>query len=288
MKQLIVSFALLSLLASCPAAAQKFQQEWGAARKSFVEAIATPDHADSRYLIGEQASLRLVAREGGVPLDGATVRYRVGKEMFLPERWDTLTFAHGEATIVMGTMSEPGFLACQYEYKAGGHTQRDLVKVAFEPELIRTLTPMPGDFDTFWQTALSEARRVPLEPQYTDIADATSDSLITQLVRLHVGRDKWMQGYLTRPRGRVGKCPVVLCPPGAGSQKIGPSDFFPNKGCVYLKIEIHDNDQLLPGDEYNAMRSAKCEGYMHRGMDSRDTYYYKDHIDSIQYSVVGG
>ena len=45
---------------------------------------------------------------------------------------------------------------------------------------------------------------------------------------------------------------------------------------IYLKIEIHDNDQRLPDDEYNRMRAEKCEGYMRRGMESQDTYYYKD------------
>ena len=68
----------------------------------------------------------------------------------------------------------------------------------------------------------------------------------------------------------------MLCPPGAGSQKIYPSDYFPSKGCIYLKIEIHDNDQRLADDEYNKMRQAKCDGYMRRGMADKDTYYYKD------------
>ena len=43
-----------------------------------------------------------------------------------------------------------------------------------------------------------------------------------------------------------------------------------------MKIEIHDNDQRLPDAEYNEMRARKCDGYMRRGMESKDTYYYKD------------
>lgn len=50
-----------------------------------------------------------------------------------------------------------------------------------------------------------------------------------------------------------------------------PSDYFPQQGCIYLKIEIHDNDQLLPDAEYNTMRQKKCDGYMRRGMVSKDT-----------------
>ena len=51
---------------------------------------------------------------------------------------------------------------------------------------------------------------------------------------------------------------------------------FSKEGCIYMKIEIHGNDQLLPDEAYDEMRRQKCDGYMRRGMASRDTYYYKD------------
>ena len=103
----------------------------------------------------------------------------------------------------------------------------------------------------------------------------TNAELETKLVRLHVGKKKWIYGYLTRPLDGQ-RHPVVLVPPGAGSNKIFPSDYFSREGFIYMKIEIHDNDPRLPDDEYNLMRQRKCDGYMRRGMESKDTYYYKD------------
>jgi cephalosporin-C deacetylase-like acetyl esterase len=280
MKRLL--FLIIVCCCVSAVSAQKFQQEFGNPRKAFVEAIATPDHADSYYRLGQPAQLRVVAREGGVPLDGVVLRYKVGAEMFLPAAYDSTTFVGGEAIIRMGTMTQPGFLACQYEFMIGGKRWSDLVKVAYNPEQIKTFTPMPQDFDKFWQKALKEARKVDLQPEYYDVPDATDDKFVTKLVRLHVGKDKWIYGYLTTPlanrRGGGGEAslPVVLCPPGAGSQRIYPSDYFPKEGCIYLKIEIHDNDQRLPDAEYNEMRTKKCDGYMRRAMESKDTYYYKD------------
>ena len=271
----VLTVALLGSLCCGTAMAQKFQQEFGNARKAFVETMAVPDHADSYYRLGQQATLRVVAREGGVPVEGRTLYYKVAPEMFLPEVYDSTTFVGGEALIRMGTMQQPGFLACQYEFRADGKTYRDLVKLAFAPEQIRTFSPMSADFEKFWQKALKEARKQDLEPEYFDVSDATDQQMETKLVRLHVGKEKWIYGYLTRPLDGL-QHPVVLCPPGAGSQRIYPSDYFPLRGCIYLKIEIHDNDQRLPDDEYNAMRQEKCDGYMRRGMESRDTYYYKD------------
>ncbi|MBR1933182.1 MAG: acetylxylan esterase [Prevotella sp.] len=268
--------AVVSVFLTVTARAQQFQQEFGNPRKQFVETVATPNHPDSYYTTGQQATLRVVAREGGVPVEGRTIYYKTGPEMLLPEACDSATFVAGEALLSVGTMREPGFLACEYWFKtADGKTCRDLVKLAYSPEQIRTFTPMPPDFEKFWQRVVKEARQVPLEPEYRDVPDATNDRIRTQLVRLHVGKDKWIQGYLSQPTdGRPH--PVVLCPPGAGSQKIYPSDYFPQEGCIYMKIEIHDNDQTLPDDAYNQMRQQKCDGYMRRGMARKDTYYYKD------------
>ena len=273
MKKLTI---ILACLIAVAAQAQKFGQEFGNPRKSFVQVVATPNHADSHYTVGQTALLRITAQEGGLPVNGTKVYYKVGPEMMLTEGRDSTTFVDGEALIPMGTMTEPGFLACQYDFAtADGKKCSDLVKLAFSPEEIKTYTQMPKDFEQFWQKALKEARKTNLEPEYFDVPDATDDKLTSRLVRLHVGKEKWIYGMLTIPRD--GKPhPVVLCPPGAGSTKVFPSDYFGKEGMIYMKIEIHDNDPRIPDDEYNAMRAKKCDGYMRRGMESKDTYYYKD------------
>ena len=83
-----------------------------------------------------------------------------------------------------------------------------------------------------------------------------------------------MYGYLSYPR-KQGSYPVVLVPPGAGSKKIFPSDYYPKQGMIYLKIEIHDLNQLLDDAAYQQARE-RCEGYMHHGLSDRASYYYKD------------
>ena len=268
--------ALSAALLPIAMQAQKFAQEFGNPRKPFVQIVATPNHADSRYAVGQTALLRIAAQEGGVPLSGTKVYYKVGPEMLLPEGRDSVVFADGEALIPMGTLQQPGFLACQYEFTtADGKKQSDLVKLAFSPEAIEAFTPQPKDFDQFWQKAISEARKQPLEPVLADVPDATDEHFVTKLVRLHVGKQKWIYGMLTIPRDGK-QHPVVLCPPGAGSTKVSPSDYFGRQGMIYMKIESHDNDPRLADAEYNSMRQQKCDGYMRRGMESKDTYYYKD------------
>ncbi len=269
-------FTICLLLTS--AHAQPFQPEFGSAKKTFVESIAIPDHVDSHYLLGQQAVLKVVAREGGQPVHGAMLYYQVGPEMMKPTQRDSVNFVNGEAIIPIGTLSEPGFLACRYEFRVtDGKTYQDLVKLAFAPEQIRPFTEKPKDFEAFWQKAVKEARKIALSPEYKAIPEASNADFETHLVRLHVGKEKWLQGYLTKPIADSSrKYPVILCPPGAGSKKISPSDEFPKEGYIYLKIEIHDNDQTLDDKSYEAIRHEKCDDYMRRGMANKDTYYYKD------------
>ena len=138
----IILFAL-SVVCCVTAYAQQFQQEFGSPRKNYVEMVATPDHGDSYYTLGQPATLRIYAREGGVPLNGVKVKYKVGPEMLLPKDADSTVFVGGEAVIRMGTMTQPGFLACQYEFMAGGKRQRDLVKVAYSPRIFAPSLPCP-------------------------------------------------------------------------------------------------------------------------------------------------
>ena len=112
MNRVVVVFFCLICCVSL--SAQQFRQEFGDPRKAFVEVVATPDHGDSYYRQGQPATLRIYAREGGVPLNGVTVKYRVGREMHLPKDADSTTFVGGEAVIRMGTMTEPGFLRAWY------------------------------------------------------------------------------------------------------------------------------------------------------------------------------
>ena len=64
-----------------------------------------------------------------------------------------------------------------------------------------------------------------------------------------------MHGYLSRPLDGK-QHPVVLVPPGAGSQKIYPSDYFPKAGMIYLKIEI----QAAADQAADIVKQAKAYG----------------------------
>lgn len=152
---------------------------------------------------------------------------------------DSVKFENGIAIIPAGTRNTPGFRACEWNFTVYGKTYKDLVKTAFSPEKIESCTPMPSDFNKFWDRQLEVAEKIPFNPEITPLPKYSTDSVEVSLVKLTVGPDgRNMYGYLTKPRDGK-KHPVLFCPPGAGAKKIEPSTFYSENGFIYFNINIH-------------------------------------------------
>lgn len=245
-------------------------------RKQYVEYLAKTNNATRLYHLGEQATLTIEAYKGGNPLNGVKVYYRVGDEMMLPAKEDSVEFVNGIATIQIGTMQKPGFRACDYRFTVYDKTYKDLLKVGFEPFKIETYTPMPKDFEKFWQKTMKETNKIDLAPEITPLPKYSTDKVEVSLVKLTVGKNgRNMYGYLTKPKDGK-KHPVLFCPPGAGSAKIQPTTFYSERGYIYMNINIHSGCNSELSDEDFAQARKVADGYGDNGIEDKETYYYRE------------
>lgn len=264
---------LLTLLAAFAlSAAAQFSKP----RRNYVEWLVTVDRQDRIYQTGEKATITVQATKGGTALDGVTLRYSTGDDMFLPDvAADSTVFRNGKAIIDLGTRTEPGFRACDLRFTVGEKTYKDLVKVAYNPTAIQSFTAMPKDFDRFWRKAIAEARRVDLAPEVTPLPQYSTGKVEVSLVKLTVGPDgRNMYGYLTRPKDGK-KHPVLFCPPGAGSAKISPTTYYSEHGFIYLNINIHSGCNPELDDKAYAEARKVADGYNRRGIGDKQTFYYR-------------
>lgn len=245
------------------------------AARPYVEMLVKTSHSDRTYKTGEQAVVVVEAYAGGVPLEKTFVYYRLGPDMQPADKVDSVLFKNGKAEIPVGTSAQPGFRYCQLDFKVAGKTYRDFLKVAYEPEKIRSYTEQPSDFTRFWNKALKASAKCPLKPEITPLPKYSTDSVSVYLVKLNVDdKGRFIYGYLAKPKAE-GKYPVLFSPPGAGSRRIEPSFDYAKRGFISLNIEIHGLNPELPEEEYNQLRKTK-NNYSYRGIANRDTYYYKD------------
>ncbi len=251
--------------------------------RSDVVWVTVPDHADWLYRTGEQATVEIQLYRYGIPQDGVAVSYELGEDMMPADTRGSVTLKRGRAVIPMGTMQEPGFRDCRLEATIDGQRFRHHVKVGFSPERLQPYTPMPDDFDAFWQRNLDELARYPLTYTRTPVAKYTTDRIDCHLVRLQLNsRGQAVYGYLFTPKGAApGSCPVVLTPPGAGIKTIKDPlrhKYYAEQGCIRFEIEIHGLDPELSAEHFSEISRAfngRENGYLTNGLDNRDNYYLR-------------
>lgn len=143
----------------------------------------------------------------------------------------------------------------------------------------RAATPAPADFDAFWVQTLAEARRFDLNATFTpvqtpfvtvDVFDVTFAGWAGQPVK----------GWLTLPRARTGRLPCVTEFVGYGGGRGLPGDHlgYASMGYAHLLMDTRGQGSgWRQGDTPDDAPGAgpQVPGFMTRGIQSRETYYYR-------------
>ena len=245
-----------------------------AAPDTSVRLIVTLDHADWRYHVGDTARFEVSLLRAGRPIPSTFVRVAIAMERMRPLSQDSVEVSRGPRTL-RGTLAVPGFLRATATAAVDGTVYTQLATAAYDPERISATTTMPADFEQFWQRAVEEARRVPLDPVLTLLPGRSTPDVNVYHVSFQNHRaGSRIYGMLSVP-ARPGKYPAILNVPGAGVRPYFPNVATAAKGVIYLSIGIHgipvDRDSLL----YNELRATALYQYWSFGADDRDSYYYK-------------
>jgi cephalosporin-C deacetylase len=150
-------------------------------------------------------------------------------------------------------------------------------------EQLRTYQPPKNeqpDFDAFWARTLAETRAFPLNAQFmaTDYPLATIE---TYDVTFNGFGGQPIKGWLNLPRERRGKVPCVVEYIGYGGGRGRPIDWMLWSAAGYAHLVMDTRGQgssWLPGDTPdNATEGCgpQYPGFMTRGVQSPDTYYYR-------------
>ena len=261
---------ILSLLALAAPLAPTLAQT----RDTSVKLTVTLDRADWRYHVGDSARFQVSLLRAGRAIPNARVRVDLAAERMPPFRRDTVDVAESPRPFV-ATLTAPGFLRATATAVVDGFTYTELATAAFDPERLTAVTPTPADFDAFWQRTIEDARRIPLLPVMTRLADrSTADVDVYHVSFQNHRAGSRLYGMLTVPT-RPGKYPAMLSVPGAGVRPYFPNMDIARRGVIHLAIGIHgipvDRDSLI----YNELRATALASYWAYGAEDRDLYYYK-------------
>lgn len=250
--------------------------------RSDVLWVTVPDHADWLYEIGEKATIEVQFYQYGILQDGVTVYYEIGNDLMPADAKGEVVLKRGKATIVMGTMKQPGFRDCRMSVKLGNQTYKHHIKVGFSVDKIQPYTQMPTDFEAFWQKNKEELAAFPLTYTKELVEEYCTETTDCYLIKLPVNkRGQAVYGYLTYPKhAKKGSHPVVLCPPGAGIKTIKEpmrNRYYAEQGCIRLEIEIHGLNPTMTPEEFKEISTAfgHESNYLNINLENKDNYYMK-------------
>jgi hypothetical protein len=210
-------------------------------RAATVRVIVAPDHRDWTYRAGETARFAISVTADNEPVDGVTIAYTLGPDMFPGEKKTVELPLAG--TAIEGTMKDPGFLRCIVTAEVGGHSYKGAGTAAFSPELIKPTQVEPADFDAFWAAGKADLAKVPIDARMTLLPDACTSTVDVYHVSFRTVGPKGpfsarIYGILCQPRA-PGHYAAILKVPGAGVRPYFGDPELASKGAIVLEIGIH-------------------------------------------------
>ena len=242
-------------------------------RGSEIQVLVQPDHQDWTYKTGEKATFTISVLKSGTLLDNVSIDLAAGPEMYQDVK-KSQTLKNGTLQLT-GTMKLPGLYRVDVTAHVCGKDYKGACGAAFAPEQLQPSTLMPKDFNAFWQDAIREARKTPLEPTKRLLPErCTKDVNVYEVSFYNMKWGSRTYGILCVPV-KEGRYPALLRVPGAGVRPYGGDIYTASQGAITLELGIHGIPVTMEQSIYDDLHNGALSGYWEFGMDDRDKSYYK-------------
>lgn len=244
--------------------------------KQFITVYAEPDHSDWIYSCGEKAVFTLYAVKENVRMPNAEISYSYGPEKLKAEKTGTVTTGKdGFARITVPGRKVPGFTTVNVSVTYNGKRYSSQTNIGFDPYRIEPTTSLPEDFESFWENAKEKAARVPMLTRVRYSQEESNDRVDVFYIRIQSYKaGNYVYGVLTVPKTE-GRKPAILRLPGAAVRKFSGPDPLAYEGFVVLNIGVHGIPVDQDSEIYKQLENGAMSGYVLKGLENRDSYYYK-------------
>ncbi len=243
--------------------------------KELINIIIAPDHTDWTYEVGEKVKFHVSVLKYGNLLKDVDIRYEIRPEKMEPIMEETIVLSKGETVIKGGTMQTPGFLRCWVYATVDGKEYKNMATAAFAPEQIEPTAALPDDFKVFWENAIEENNKIPMDVKMTLLPERCTETVNVYHVSLQNYKMRSrIYGILCKPK-KEGVYPAVLSVPGAGIRPYNGNIGLAEEGLITFQIGIHGIPVTMDRSVYDDLRYGALNGYPTMNLDDKDQYYYK-------------
>ncbi len=245
-------------------------------KQEFVRLCVAPDHEDWTYDCGQQAKVTFYAVCQNELLKDVEIEYNYGPDNLDPVfKGKVKLDSKGFATIKVPGAVQPGFVNVKANLTYEGHRYSGRTNLAFEPDKLRPTVTLPDDFTSYWEDAKSKAAKVPMLTRVRFCEEQSDDRVDVFYVRIQAVRPgTYVYGVLTVPK-TPGPKPAILRLPGAAVRAFNGPCELAYEGFVCLEIGVHGIPVDQDPEIYRAVSANGMSDYVTKGIDNRDTYYYR-------------
>lgn len=147
---------------------------------------------------------------------------------------------------------------------------------------LRTYSPKvsePADFDKFWAASIAAAQRFALTAAFQPVNDSIYRLATVEDAGFCGFDGQTVRGWMLRPTNAAGKLPCVVSYVGYGGGRSLPIDHLAPlvAGLAHFVMDTRGQGSgWSPGDTSDeAVSGPSHPGFMTRGIESRETYYYR-------------
>ena len=235
------------------------------------------DRPDAIYSTGEEVCFEVKLTRGAEAVKTGSASY-VLSEDGLKQLAAGAVDLSGEAAVIKGRMSRPGFLRCWVTFNtAEGKSLGAMAGAAVSPTEIKLSMPVPDDFDEFWDRQKAELAKVAMNPKLTPV-ESKNDAIECFDVQLDCLGGAPVSGYFGRPKTAKAKSlPAILYVHGAGvrSSSLGNAVSGAGHGMLAMDINAHGIPNGKPAAFYADVNGGQLANYRHRGRENRETIYFR-------------
>ncbi|MCX6991996.1 MAG: acetylxylan esterase [Kiritimatiellaeota bacterium] len=236
-------------------------------------ASATLDHADGMYKCDEEAVFSVTLKHNDVPMTAGDFDWILTVD-------GVKKIAAGKGQLgeqpaqIKGTLIELGILRLTIVRIDDQSTQLVPIGAGYEVEKIRPTCVEPDDFAQYWEQQKALVRAIPPDVQMVKVDDRCNDKQTTYRISFADIENTRIYGWLSVPNA-AGLYPAILTLPSAGCAPGDPGSSWAQAGFLSMVLYIHNYPIDLPAEKYVELQNGKLAGYMVRGRENRDTYYFR-------------
>ena len=243
-------------------------------RGNEIRVSVSLNHDNWQYKTGESCKFTISVYKAENLLKDAVIDYTIQQETNTSEKRDNIVLKDGTA-VVNSKSNKPGFVRCEVTAHVNGYDYKGSATAGYNVEKIGPCAEMPEDFMTYWESALSEARKIPLEPKMEIIPSSCTDKVnVYQISFQNIRPGSRTYGILCIPK-KEGKYPALLRVPGAGVRAYYGDIETASKGAITLEIGIHGIPVTMSNDYYDKLAQGALNGYWNFNLANIDEFYYK-------------